>query len=340
VGVDRPEDADGPADGRADHRDDQGGGGGGRAGRAGGVQAETRHREEYYAELRVAVSAEEPVTAQRAAAREQAAAEESVTAQRAAAREQAAAEKWGETAKESRWMWAEYQRRWPPGERAPAEKSDDAPGSCRGDGNRVLGPADNGRVESECDRIAKREQEKISPALRAMESQDPDRHLIGFEHRLKGRDRIKEKVEGMIKESNFSPEQALSLVPDAIRYTFQYQEARYTQGVLADIARLKVQGFELDKLKNSWSYEQYKGINSQWIETDTGQRLEVQFHTRISFEAKQLTHGAYERLRSQQADVFEELVLEAFQKKVTADVPVPPGAESIPDYPERGADAG
>ena len=72
---------------------------------------------------------------------------------------------------------------------------------------------------------------------------------------------------------------------------------------------------------------------------DTGQRFEVQFHTRISFEAKQLTHDAYERLRTQKADKFEELVLEAFQKKVTAEVPVPPGVEGIPDYPERGADA-
>ena len=88
MGVDRPDDPDVPPDGRADHRDDQGGGGG-RAGRASGIQAETRHRQEYYADLRVAVSAEE-----------------SVTAQRTAAREQAAAEKWGETAKESRWMWA------------------------------------------------------------------------------------------------------------------------------------------------------------------------------------------------------------------------------------------
>ena len=59
----------------------------------------------------------------------------------------------------------------------------------------------------------------------------------------------------------------------------------------------------------------------------------MQFHTRISFEAKQLTHLAYERLRSQQADTFEQMVLEAFQKKVTAEVPVPPGADGIPDYP-------
>ena len=65
----------------------------------------------------------------------------------------------------------------------------------------------------------------------------------------------------------------------------------------------------------------------------------LQFHTRISFEAKQLTHSAYERLRTQQADKFEEMVLEAFQKKVTTAVPVPPGAVDIPDYPERGTDA-
>jgi hypothetical protein len=106
-----------------------------------------------------------------------------------------------------------------------------------------------------------------------------------------------------------------------------------------DIERLKGKGFELQKLRNSWSDEQYKGINSQWIERDTGQRFEVQFHTRISFEAKQLTHDAYKRLRSKQADMFEELVLEAFQRKVAADVPVPSGATDIPNYPERSADA-
>jgi len=96
---------------------------------------------------------------------------------------------------------------------------------------------------------------------------------------------------------------------------------------------------ELEILKNSWSRDQYKGINTQWIDPDTSQRFEVQFHTRISYEAKQITHGAYERLRTLEADKFEELVLEAFQKKVAAEVPVPPGAADIPDYPKRGTDA-
>jgi hypothetical protein len=320
MGPDLPDEADESPEGHADRRDDQGGGG--RPIRPDRAEAETRNRQEYYADLRVAVSKEE-----------------SATARRTAAEEQDASDKWSEKVTESRWMWSEYQRRWPPEERAPVDQSADPPGSWRGDGDRVLDRADNGRVESACDRIAEREQEKVSPALRATESQDPDRHLIGFEHRLKGRDRIKEKVCGTIDDFNRSPEQAVSLVPDAIRYTFQYRETSYTQGVRTDIERLKDRGFELDKLKNSWSDEQYKGINSQWIEPDTGQRFEVQFHTRISFEAKQITHDSFKRLRTGQPDEFEQMVLEAFQKKVVSEIPVPPGALDIPDYSRRVVDA-
>jgi hypothetical protein len=320
VGVDLPEEADVPPEGHADRRDDQTGGG--RTARPGRTEAETRSHEECYNDLRIADAKQQ-----------------SAAAQRITAEEQAAADTWNGNATESRSLWAEYQRRWPPEERRPVDTSSDPPGSWRGDGDRFLKVADNSRVEAACDLIADREQEKISPALRTIESQDPDRHLIGFDDRLKGRDRIKEKIHDAISLLRRSPEEAVSRVPDAIRYTFQYQAAHYTQGVWMDIERLKGQGFELQRLRNSWSDEQYKGINSQWIERDTGQRFEVQFHTRISFEAKQLTHDAYERLRSKQANMFEELVLEAFQRKVAADVPVPSGATDIPDYPERSADA-
>jgi hypothetical protein len=248
---------------------------------------------------------------------------------------------WEETKAESRWMWGEYKRHWPEEERPPVDTSEDDPGSWRADADRVLKPSDNQRIEAECDRIEVRENEKILPALRAIESQDPHRHLVGLEHHLKDRDRIKEKVCDTLKEhSELSPDQALSLVPDALRYTFQYEDARYTRGVYTDIARLQEQGFELNACKNFWSDDQYRGVNSQWIEPVSGQRFEVQFHTCISYEAKQLTHPAYERIRAEwnKPDKFEQMVLEAFQKKVTAEVPVPPGATDIPNY-KRGADA-
>jgi len=315
VEADLPDEADESPDGNADRRGDQDDGAG-RANRPGNADAEPRNREEYYADLRTAVSTEE-----------------STTVQRITAEEKAAAKKWGKEVEESRWMWTEYQRRWPPEQRAPVKRPDDASGSWRGEGNRTLKPEANGRVEAACDEIADREREKISPAMRAIESQDPDRHLIGFEHRLKGRDRIKDKVCRGMRNFGRSPEQAVSRVPDAIRYTLEYRETRYTQGVWTDIGRLRSEGFELRNLWNAWSKDQYKGINSQWIDPDSGQRFEVQFHTRISFEAKQLTHPAYERLRTRQPDKFEQMVLEAFQKKVSADVPVPPGAADIPDYP-------
>lgn len=321
MGADRPDDAEMPPEDHPDRRDDQDVTGD-PAARGGNAQAETRTRQEYYSDLRVKVSREE-----------------SVVARQVKAEEEAASEKWQEKVAESRWMWSEYQRKWPPAERSAADRSTGPPGSWRGDGNRLLEPAENSRVDAECDRIAKREEERISPAMRAVESQDPDRRLIGFDHRLKGRDRIKEKVYDKMEEFSWSAEEAVSVVSDTIRYTFQYREARYTQGVWSDIERLKGEGFKLHQLKNSWSGKEYKGINSQWIEPDTGQRFEVQFHTRISFEAKQLTHDAYKQLRTQQTDEFEKMVLKAFQRKVSAEVPIPPGAADIPGYSERDADA-
>ena len=95
MGSELPDEADESPDGNADRRDDQDDDG--QAARTGNAEAETRNREEYYTDLRVAVSKEE-----------------SATAQRAAAEEQNASGKWSETVTESRWMWSEYQRRWPP----------------------------------------------------------------------------------------------------------------------------------------------------------------------------------------------------------------------------------
>jgi hypothetical protein len=311
VGADLPSEADESPDGASGPQ-------GGAGGRDRAAPAETRSRGEYYVVLRQTVSA---------------------AAQQDVANEQAEAEKWDQAAAESRWMWGEYERKWPPDERAPVDTSADPPGSWRADADRFLPAVANRRIDQECDRVEDREREVISPAMQAVESQDPNRHLVGLDRCLKGRDRIKEKVVERIEEKNRTPEEAVSLIPDAIRYTFQYKTTRYTQGVRADIVRLKEHGFELVKHKNFWNEEQYKGINSQWIDPGTGQRFEVQFHTRISFEAKQLTHSAYERVRTKQADKFEELVLEAFQGKVSAQVPIPPGVDSICDYPQKGQNA-
>lgn len=173
--------------------------------------------------------------------------------------------------------------------------------------------------------------------MRAIEAEDLDRHLIGLEHCLKGTDRLKEKVAGALEEQpGLMPGQALSAVPDAIRFTYCYSEEHYVSGVSADLERLTACGFELAKpLKNSWESDQYKGINTQWREPASGQLFEVQFHTRASFEAKQLSHAAYERIRNPQTSDAELPGLEDFQRQVCAKIPVPPSATEIAYLPGK-----
>jgi hypothetical protein len=203
VGADLPDEPDVPPDGQPDRRDDQAGDGG-RSARGSGAKAETRSRQECYDDLRAAEAANK-------AAR----------ARQATADEQGAWEKWQKDKEESCSMWSEYQRKWPPGERPQVDRSEDKPGTWRGEGNRKLDATANSQVEAACDQIANRERDMITPAMRAIESQDPDRHLVGLKHCRKGRDRIKEKVADGINFLKRSPEDAVSLVSDTIRYTLE-----------------------------------------------------------------------------------------------------------------------
>jgi hypothetical protein len=153
--------------------------------------------------------------------------------------------------------------------------------------------------------------------MRRIESEDPTRYLAGFDNRLKGKERLTEKVVTAVNERGHTVEEAFGMVKDAVRYTFCYPDHRYTEGVYADCARLGNGGFECVDRQNSWSGEQYKGINSRWRVPANGQLFEVQFHTEASLEAKETTHPAYEKLRVGVPTPAAQQELENFQKRVT-----------------------
>jgi len=184
-------------------------------------------------------------------------------------------------------------------------------------------------IDRGCERVRETEQTITTPAMRRIEAQDPDRHLVGLDHRLKGEERLTEKVVHDMQKRGVTAEQAFPNVKDAIRYTFQYTEDSYTRSVLSDCERLKAEGFEPVDSRNSWTAEQYKGINSWWRVPENRQLFEVQFHTQASFEAKQQTHAAYERLRVLSDDHEEVHELRAYQREVTAKIPVPPDAPDV-----------
>jgi hypothetical protein len=293
MGVDRPEEDDLP---RPDDtpRDT--------IGRTGRVAVEERDRFEYYEALRAAV-------------------------------DDVSAERWTAATGRFRESWAEHCDRWPQEDRKPPDRSADQPGSWRGDSGRYLDSTANAEVEERCERIADIERTVISPAMREIESCDPDRHLAGFDHRRKGPDRLKEKVATEISEKGRTVSEVMMVTKDVIRYTFVYRDDDYSEGVAADVARLEDRGFQQAECRNTWIDEQYKGINSRWRDPASGQLFEVQFHTERSYEAKQLTHCAYERTRDLTTSRTELGELRRLQGDMCRQVLIPLGAAEIPDYP-------
>jgi len=241
---------------------------------------------------------------------------------------------WTEALPSLRAAWEQHQDRYPEQERATPRTHAD--GSWSSGEARRLTPEQNTEATKACADIHDEGERVALPAMRQIEAADPNRRLAGLEHMLKGADRLKEKIADALRaRPGLTVTQALSIVPDPVRFTFEYSPDRYADGVLADVEHLKEIGLEEIKLKNLWSDEQYKGINSQWRRLETGLRVEVQFHTPASLEAKELTHKAYERIRSTDTSPTQRNELEAFQRRVNALVDTPPGTNEIPDFPEK-----
>lgn len=233
-------------------------------------------------------------------------------------------------------LWQKHQEKWPEGERPTVDRSNDEPGSWRGDSGAVLGPRDSRRVDEVYQQVVSYEA-KITKQMTDIERVSSGQ-LIGKENRLKGRDRFKDKVaSGLESAPNADVDHIAANVRDVVRYTLQYDDSKYTRGVHTDVERLQSCGMQLVKLKNFWADQEYKGINSQWRDIASGQSFEVQFHTKISFEAKELTHGAYERLRTMHPNSHDSQQqineLHAFQRTVCTKIPMPEGATNIQNYP-------
>ncbi len=248
--------------------------------------------------------------------------------------QEAARDAWAKAAPELRAAWENHKQRYPERVRLSAQTQPD--GSWVGGGGRRLTPEQNAEATKCCADLRDEAAEVIRPAMDRVEAAEPSRRLAGLEHMLKGEDRLKEKIaDDLAGKSRERVGEALDGVADAVRFTLCYPAERYAEGVLADVDRLKAEGFALIKLKNLWHADQYKGVNSQWRVAGTGTRFEMQFHTPESREAKELTHEAYERIRGSEATPAERRELKAFQQRANVQLMTPPGIAAIKDFPEK-----
>jgi hypothetical protein len=219
-------------------------------------------------------------------------------------------------------MRDDLERKWPARERVPIDSSADPPGSA--------------------DAIAQvAETEKgVSADVQAVEQENKEGYggwLEGFEHRIKGEDRLKEKIAAVLDvQPSMTAVEALREIPDAIRYTFCFQPENYTRGYYDIKERYESRGYEMYYSQNYWTDAEYKGINTRWVNSEA-QRFEVQFHTAESFHAKHyVTHTAYERIRDPTRSDEERAEFRAFQREVSSWIRVPDGATDIPDYRKDG----
>ena len=256
-------------------------------------------------------------------------------AENAGRAEDRASEGWRTALPQLQARWERHEERWPAEQRPPVDRSKDAPGSWRGDTGDYLSYEENLLAEHELGRVRQAEPE-ISKTMQAIEAEVPNVRLVGLQYCLKGEDRFKEKV---AREVLLKPDRSLAEIaermPDAIRYTLECSEEGYVDSYRGICSQLEERGNDLVLRRNSWDDPDYKGINTRWL-TGDGQMFEVQIHTADSFQAKQLTHVAYERLRSRPAADAERPELESFQQRVTSNVPVPHGVEAITDYRKEG----
>jgi hypothetical protein len=179
----------------------------------------------------------------------------------------------------------------------------------------------------------------ITPAMRRIEAELEHGTLVPDTERfaLKSPDRFKEKLaKALGAEPDTSPADLASTVHDGIRYTFTFDERHYSDGVRQAERELGAGGFELTGRKPNWRGTEYKGINSQWCDSHSGQLFEVQFHTPESWDAKQRTHDAYERIECPSTSPQERSRLGKFQREVVAAVRTPPGALEFESYKAEG----
>ena len=246
---------------------------------------------------------------------------------------------WAEAVPALRASWEILKERYGHEERAePAPQADG--GSWRGKGGRALDATANAEIDLGYARIREVGENVIVPAILRVAAEDPTRALAGFDCRIKGEDRLKEKICDRMRSKG-------RIGRGGIGADFRRRAVHiYVRRDLLRRWRAQGPGTTRSRRVHPSRAAQHMGIGPvqgnqhAMAGTESGVRFEVQFHTPASLEAKELTHQAYERIRSiteQTPETDRETAeLKQFQRRVNAKVPIPPGVADIEDYrPER-----
>ena len=118
--------------------------------------------------------------------------------------------------------------------------------------------------------------------------------VLGLDCRIKLKDSYLRKI-----RTNYSPNGNEYEINDILRYTYGSDVSNLTARTIQSIDKHASLGYNTIKVKNSWldTDNPYNGINTI-IQSPTGQKFELQYHTKESYELKDGTlHDLYEKQR-------------------------------------------
>ncbi|MCT2086742.1 hypothetical protein M3D75_11505 [Microbacterium enclense] len=173
---------------------------------------------------------------------------------------------------------------------------------------------------------------RLTGVMEELRARFPEARLEGLEYRLKGDESLYRKVATELADvaPGVPMEKVLGTIKDSVRYTVVVPDGSYGSTVPRMLHDLQSDGLvPYGKLKNSWGADGYQGINSTWFDPVGNRKIEVQFHTDASFEAKMASHVEYEAARLPGTDDAMRAQLESAMNERFSAVPHPIGADAI-----------
>lgn len=125
--------------------------------------------------------------------------------------------------------------------------------------------------------------------------------MRGLEYRMKTRDGVNDKIKREFRaNTDWTVDDVVREdVWDVVRFTGTFNHRGYYPNVASAANKLR-DGFEVTKTKNYWADpepEYQAGIHLKLVHKETGQRVELQFHTPESYNVKTQIHKLYEEAR-------------------------------------------
>jgi hypothetical protein len=147
------------------------------------------------------------------------------------------------------------------------------------------------------------EGQEREPELTSMFSGMASEHggdMSGLDFAVKSPESILRKIREKMIEHDLTEEEAAKRINDVNRYTMLFTPETYVEKVKAVQSQLGEMGYSRydNKYKNYWKGgDDYDGYNTVIENTETGQRIELQFHTYESIQIKRRSHEIYAQLR-------------------------------------------